>query len=190
MPARSTRSGGACAPAASRSSGGQNGRPSSSNRASSSRRVGERLERAHVLGGTRRAEELRAERRRLRDDERHGHAVQREPDRTPPVALEHRHDRRERGETGDDAVRIVRGNDDRELVCELAEAARCTGNLPAERRCDRRRERPAAVDRQRTRSGPLALERRPDLGLGRGADSRGVLQAAGGDRSLELARPT
>ena len=74
---------------------------------------------------------------RLGDDERHRHALQRDADRTPLAALEHRHDRREQREPGEDArPDRPRQRRPRARVRARSSAAR-TGNLPAERRCDR-----------------------------------------------------
>ena len=183
---RSTRPAGACVPGASRSSGGQYGRPSRSNKVSSSCASGSGSSARTYSRRARRAEELRAEHRRLCHDERHRHAVQREPDRTPLLALEHRHDRRERGERRDGCVRVLRCDDDRELVRQLAEPTCGAGDLAAERGRDRGRELPAPVDGERTRRLRLTLERRPDLQLGRRTDPGRVPQTARGDRSLEL----
>jgi hypothetical protein len=95
-------------------------------------RLRQRTEAGDVLGRAGRPHELRPERRRRRRHELDRIALARDSDHAPLVALQHRHDLRQRL---DDEQLLVTRHDHGETAGEVAGAAGVAGRLAAQRRC-------------------------------------------------------
>ena len=187
MSESSTRSSGGRAPGSSRSSGGQYGSPRAAKTRASSGSAGSgpsaARTRVNPWRGRARCRTSPATRRRASPD-----AVQRQPDGPPLVALEHRHDRRKRGESRD-RLRPAAPTARRPTSSVESSQKRRGGTRHAHRRAPTRSRVPSA--RLLSTVSPRAdiaspAERRCDRRLGLLADAGHLSQAAGGDSRLEL----